>query len=67
MKSISLNQKLLFLSPDLVHYVMLHELCHTREMSHSKKFWAQVASHDPDYKRKIKALREALKYLPVWA
>ena len=67
LKSISLNQKLLFLSPDLVHYVMLHELCHTRVMSHSRKFWQQVASYDPDYKKKIKALREALKHLPVWA
>jgi predicted metal-dependent hydrolase len=67
LKSISLNQKLLFLSPDLVRYVMLHELCHTRVMSHSRKFWEQVASHDPDYKRKIKELRDAMKYLPVWA
>jgi predicted metal-dependent hydrolase len=67
LKSISLNQKLLFLSPDLVRYVMLHELCHTRVMSHSRKFWEQVASYDPDYRKKIKSLREAMKYLPVWA
>jgi predicted metal-dependent hydrolase len=67
LKSISLNQKLLFLTPDLVRYVMVHELCHTRVMSHSRKFWEQVASYDPDYKKKIKALREAMKYLPVWA
>lgn len=67
LKSISLNQKLLFLSPDLVRYVMLHELCHTRVMSHSRKFWEQVANYDPDYKMKIKALRESLKYLPVWS
>ncbi len=67
LKSISLNQKLLFLSPELVRYVMLHELCHTRVMSHSRKFWELVASYDPDYKKKIKALRESLKYLPVWS
>jgi predicted metal-dependent hydrolase len=66
-KTISLNQKLIFLSPELVRYIMLHELCHTREMSHSKKFWNLVASHDPAYKKKIRALREASKYLPVWA
>jgi predicted metal-dependent hydrolase len=66
-KSISLNQKLIFLSPDLVRYVMLHELCHTRIMSHSTRFWSLVASHDPLYKKKIKLLRESAKYLPVWA
>jgi predicted metal-dependent hydrolase len=67
LKSISLNQKLLFLSPELVRYVMLHELCHTRVMSHSQRFWEQVARYDPDYKKKIKSLRQAMKYLPVWA
>jgi predicted metal-dependent hydrolase len=66
-KSISLNQKLIFLSPELVRYVMLHELCHTRVMSHSSKFWSLVASFDPVYKKKIKQLRESAKYLPVWA
>ena len=66
LKSISLNQKLIFLSPELVRYVMLHELCHTRVMSHSSKFWSLVASHDPVYKKKIKLLRESAKYLPVW-
>jgi predicted metal-dependent hydrolase len=66
-KSISLNQKLIFLSQELVRYVMLHELCHTRVMSHSSKFWSLVASHDPVYKKKIKLLRESAKYLPVWA
>jgi predicted metal-dependent hydrolase len=67
LKSISLNQKLIFLSPELVHYIMLHELCHTRVMAHSRKFWELVASYDPDYKMKIKALRNAMRYLPVWA
>ncbi len=66
-KAISLNQKLIFLSPDLVRYVMLHELCHTLVLSHSKKFWDLVGRHDPAYKRKIKELRGSAKYLPIWA
>ncbi len=66
-KSISLNQKLIFLSPELVRYVMLHELCHTRIMSHSPRFWMLVASHDPLYKKRIAQLRGSAKYLPVWA
>lgn len=67
LKSISLNQKLIFLSPEIVRYVMLHELCHTRVMSHSRKFWELVAGYDPAYRKKIKVLQEAMKYLPVWA
>jgi len=66
-KAISLNQKLIFLTPDLVRYVMLHELCHTVVLSHSQKFWDLVSKYDPAYKKKIKELRKSAKYLPVWA
>jgi len=66
-KAISLNQKLIFLTPDLVRYVMLHELCHTVVLSHSQKFWDLVGKYDPGYKKKIRELRGSAKYLPVWA
>ena len=66
-RAISLNQKLVFLTPDLVRYVMLHELCHTMVLSHSKKFWDLVGRYDPAYKKKIKELHRAAKYLPIWA
>ena len=42
-RNISLNLKLLFLPPALVDYVLIHELCHIAEMSHSKEFWAEVS------------------------
>ncbi len=38
--SINLNSHLVLLPRHLRDYVMLHELCHTREMNHSPKFWA---------------------------
>lgn len=65
-RNLSLNTKLLFLSPDLVRYVLIHELCHTVHMNHSKEFWRLVASHEPSYKVLDQALREAWKTLPQW-
>jgi hypothetical protein len=65
-RAISLNVKLLFLEPDLVEYSMTHELCHIKEMNHSKKFWSLVQHHSPDYKQRDHRLRDAWKSLPRW-
>lgn len=48
-KNLSLNAQLLFLSPDEVRYILIHELCHTRVMDHSPRFWREVAKYCPDY------------------
>jgi predicted metal-dependent hydrolase len=66
-ESISLNAKLLFLPPDLVDYVIIHELCHLMEMNHSKRFWELVASHCPGFRRLDSQLREMWKVVPRWA
>lgn len=65
--TISLNQKLLFVSPDLVRYVLIHELCHMREMNHSLHFWKLVGQFYPDYRRARQRLKDAWYQMPDWA
>ncbi|WP_310384751.1 SprT family zinc-dependent metalloprotease [Roseateles sp.] len=47
--SIRLNWRLIHFAPDIIDYVVAHELAHLREMNHSPRFWAVVASVLPDY------------------
>ncbi len=57
-KSINLSYYLVLLPRHLQDYVMLHELCHTREMNHGERFWAWM---DKVTDGKAQALREELK------
>lgn len=66
-KSISLNARLLFLPPALVDYVLIHELCHLKEMNHSRRFWSMVERYTPDYRALDKALRQGWDQVPRWA
>jgi len=63
---ISLNARLLLLPPPLVGYVLVHELCHTREPNHSPAFWRLVARHCPAFTIQRAALRAAGRRLPAW-
>ncbi|NJO71364.1 MAG: M48 family metallopeptidase [Oscillatoriales cyanobacterium RM1_1_9] len=65
-KTISLNYKLLFLPPHLVHYVLIHELSHTVHLNHSRQFWGFVGTLEPDYKAADQELKEAWRYVPPW-
>lgn len=56
-KTISLNIGLMKLPEPLRDYVILHELAHLNHMDHSKAFWAEVASHDKNYKNHEKKLK----------
>ncbi|MFZ4667569.1 MAG: M48 family metallopeptidase [Prochlorotrichaceae cyanobacterium] len=65
-KNISLNAQLLFLPPELVRYVLIHELCHTVHLDHSSQFWALVAQHEPQYRSLDRALSKGWAYVPPW-
>ena len=50
---------LLMLCPEEVRdYVVIHELCHRKEMNHSAQFWAQVEQFCPEYRIHRKWLKE---------
>lgn len=63
-KTINLNQKILFLPPTLVEYILVHELCHTVHMSHSARFWNLVRTYLPDYETRRSELRKVEKTVP---
>lgn len=56
--NLSFNWRLILAPPKILDYVVVHELCHRREMNHSPRFWALVESILPDYKQSRKWLKE---------
>jgi predicted metal-dependent hydrolase len=53
---IRLNWRLMHGAPNVIDYVVVHELSHLREMNHSPRFWQTVASIMPDYKAQQREL-----------
>jgi len=49
--ALSLNWRLVLLPPAIHDHVILHELAHRRHMDHSDRFWGQLESWDPDWRR----------------
>ena len=64
--TISLNYCLMFLDPEHLRYVMIHELCHARHMNHSQRFWRFVGQFEPNYKQLDKDLNASWKKIPTW-
>ena len=56
--NLNFNCLLALVPPDVMDYVVVHELCHIREMNHSAKFWSLVETVIPDYAARRKWLRE---------
>ena len=56
--NLNFNCLLMLAPPEVLDYVVVHELCHRKQMNHSKAFWAEVEKVFPDYKKSIKWLKE---------
>ncbi|WP_296836127.1 M48 family metallopeptidase [Butyrivibrio sp.] len=56
--TLSFNWRLIMAPPEVLDYVVVHELAHFTHMDHSKAFWATVESVMPDYDRHRKWLNE---------
>lgn len=56
--TLSFNWKLMLAPPKVLDYVVVHELCHLKEMNHSPRFWKLVEEIMPDYKEYKKWLKE---------
>ena len=61
--TISLNIGMMNLPFELIDYVIIHELCHTRHMNHSTKFWDEVSKFDPHYKIHRNELKKYSPYI----
>jgi predicted metal-dependent hydrolase len=57
-KNINLSTRLLFAPPEVIDYVIIHELAHLIELNHSDRFWKLVSEVMPQYEEKEKWLRK---------
>lgn len=56
--NLNFNCLLMLAPPEVLDYVVVHELCHRLEMNHSPRFWAQVERVIPDWRERRRWLRE---------
>lgn len=55
--NLNFNCLLMLTPPEIIDYVVVHELCHRKEMNHSKNFWNEVEKVMPDYKDSLQWLK----------
>jgi Predicted metal-dependent hydrolase len=60
-RNLSFNYKLMKYREEVIDYVIIHEMCHLKEMNHSKKFWALVENLCPNFKSLKKELKSPQK------
>lgn len=63
--NLNFNWKLIMAPPEVLDYVVVHELCHLIHMNHSREFWRQVERIMPDYDRYRRWLKEHGQQLSI--
>lgn len=56
--NLNFNCLLLLMPEEVLDYVVVHELCHRKEMNHSARFWEEVEKILPDYRQRRKWLKD---------
>jgi predicted metal-dependent hydrolase len=64
--TISLNCCLLFQRPEVLQYLLVHELAHIKHMNHSARFWDLVARYCPDCRPLDRELLDGWRRVPSW-
>jgi predicted metal-dependent hydrolase len=64
--TISLNCCLLFQRPEVVDYLIVHELMHVKHMNHSARFWQAVERHCADWRALDRELVQGWRHVPRW-
>ena len=64
--TISLNCCLLFQRPEVVRYLLVHELSHLRHMNHGERFWSQVERFEPQWRALDRELTRGWTAVPGW-
>ena len=57
-RNINLNYKIIMAPKEVIEYVIIHELCHLKQMNHSEKFWKEVSNILPNYKMQLEHLKK---------
>lgn len=55
--NLNFNWRLIMMPQKIIDYVVVHELCHLKEMNHSSAFWNRVEEIMPDYRNRRKWLK----------
>jgi len=57
-RTLSFNWRLFMAPPEVINYVVIHELAHLQERNNTRRFWQLVRQYDPDYEQHVEWLKE---------